>query len=165
MTQPFPTKLPTIDVASITATIENALASAGLTTRGGPLQGVTETIRRALSSAYAGTNQESRGASRPIDAVVREIGPQSEPLALPGAEPSVRSPAGPGEFVTYQFRNGAGARAYRLYVPRSETGDRMPLIYSDAQGVPRLKSWVLHGAGHAWAGGDARGSYTDATGP
>lgn len=94
MTQPFPTKLPTIDVASITATIENALASAGLTTHGGPLQGVTETIRRALSSAYAGTDQESRGASRPIDAVVREIGPQSEPLALPGAEPSVRSRVG-----------------------------------------------------------------------
>ena len=37
--------------------------------------------------------------------------------------------------------------------------------YSDAHGVPRVESWVVHGAGHAWAGGNARGSYTDATGP
>jgi hypothetical protein len=34
----------------------------------------------------------------------------------------------PGEFVTRQFRNHAGARAYKLYVPRSDAGERMPLI-------------------------------------
>jgi poly(hydroxyalkanoate) depolymerase family esterase len=29
----------------------------------------------------------------------------------------------------------------------------------------RIEWWALHGAGHAWSGGDARGSYTDVTGP
>jgi len=128
MTRNLPTKLRTFDVAGITSTIENALASAGLSTQGGPLQGVTETIRRALSSAHAGTDQASRKASGLIDAFVREIDPRPEPLALPGAEPSPGSPATPGEFVTRRFRNGAGARAYKLYVPRSDAGERMPLI-------------------------------------
>ena len=37
--------------------------------------------------------------------------------------------------------------------------------YSDAAGNVRIESWVLHGAGHAWSGGDVSGSYTDRSGP
>lgn len=32
-------------------------------------------------------------------------------------------------------------------------------------GRPMIEEWTIHGAGHAWAGGDAAGSYTDAAGP
>jgi poly(hydroxyalkanoate) depolymerase family esterase len=32
-------------------------------------------------------------------------------------------------------------------------------------GVTRRELWIVHGAGHAWAGGDDAGSYTDADGP
>ena len=38
-------------------------------------------------------------------------------------------------------------------------------VHTDADGRPRIEAWTLHGAGHAWSGGDARGSYTDAGGP
>lgn len=37
--------------------------------------------------------------------------------------------------------------------------------YCDDSGTPLAEHWVLHGAGHAWSGGRASGSYTDATGP
>lgn len=37
-------------------------------------------------------------------------------------------------------------------------------VYADETGQPRVESWVLHGAGHAWSGGDASGSFTDGTG-
>ncbi|TZF88790.1 extracellular catalytic domain type 1 short-chain-length polyhydroxyalkanoate depolymerase [Cognatilysobacter lacus] len=36
---------------------------------------------------------------------------------------------------------------------------------SDDAGVRRFERWTVHGAGHAWSGGDPAGSYTDAAGP
>jgi len=38
-------------------------------------------------------------------------------------------------------------------------------LYATSGGHVHIESWTLHGAGHAWSGGDARGSYTDSTGP
>jgi poly(hydroxyalkanoate) depolymerase family esterase len=35
----------------------------------------------------------------------------------------------------------------------------------DDTGHCRVEEWVVHGAGHAWFGGDAKGSYADAAGP
>jgi poly(hydroxyalkanoate) depolymerase family esterase len=38
-------------------------------------------------------------------------------------------------------------------------------IFKDSKGKVVAEHWLVHGAGHAWFGGDARGSYTDARGP
>lgn len=38
-------------------------------------------------------------------------------------------------------------------------------VHVDADGQPHVESWTLHGAGHAWSGGHASGSYTDGAGP
>lgn len=38
-------------------------------------------------------------------------------------------------------------------------------VHVDVDGQARIESWTLHGAGHAWSGGHASGSYTDGTGP
>lgn len=38
-------------------------------------------------------------------------------------------------------------------------------VHADATGESRIEFWTLHGAGHAWSGGSASGSYTDGAGP
>lgn len=37
--------------------------------------------------------------------------------------------------------------------------------HTKADGTPLGEHWVVHGAGHAWSGGSAHGTYTDAKGP
>lgn len=38
-------------------------------------------------------------------------------------------------------------------------------LYHDADGHVVLEKWLVHGAGHAWSGGSAHGSFTDPKGP
>lgn len=38
-------------------------------------------------------------------------------------------------------------------------------VHQTVNGTPQAEQWLIHGAGHAWSGGSARGSYTDGKGP
>lgn len=39
------------------------------------------------------------------------------------------------------------------------------IVHTDPAGRVVLEQWVIHGAGHAWSGGCAKGSYSDPRGP
>ena len=99
-----------------------------------------------------------------------------------GAQPARRSQAGatPPTIVfhgdadsTVNVVNGArvidaGGWSARPDAVREST--KMGVAYSrrvhvDVQGVERAEQWTIHGAGHAWSGGDPSGSYTDPRGP
>jgi poly(hydroxyalkanoate) depolymerase family esterase len=38
-------------------------------------------------------------------------------------------------------------------------------VHQREDGTPQAEQWLIHGAGHAWSGGSAHGSYTDGKGP
>jgi poly(hydroxyalkanoate) depolymerase family esterase len=38
-------------------------------------------------------------------------------------------------------------------------------VQTGAEGKPVTEKWILHGAGHAWSGGNTAGSFTNAAGP
>lgn len=63
-------------------------------------------------------------------------------------------------------RAGTGALAACTQQGQAPGGRRYSrTLHADPAGRVRIESWTLHGAGHAWSGGDARGSHVDATGP
>ena len=60
----------------------------------------------------------------------------------------------------------AGATAPEIERARSNNGrDYTRHVYRQTGGKVVAEHWAVHGAGHAWSGGDAKGSYTDARGP
>lgn len=61
----------------------------------------------------------------------------------------------------------SGARLQRQPATTFERGGRRctVAVVSDPLGHPLVEEWVIHGAGHAWAGGDPAGSFVDHSGP
>jgi poly(hydroxyalkanoate) depolymerase family esterase len=55
------------------------------------------------------------------------------------------------------------AKVHRGRVPGGHAYTRT--VHSDAGGRSILEHWQIHGAGHAWSGGNPAGSYTDPDGP
>lgn len=77
---------------------------------------------------------------------------------------------GNGEAVTRQFVQGpmashGGERQARRRQHEASGRSCTTTTWVDAKGRTIAEHWLLHGAGHAWAGGSAAGSYTDAAGP
>ena len=59
-----------------------------------------------------------------------------------------------------------GALQTRSEASSSRAGRRYTReISTDAAGLALIERWTIHGAGHAWSGGDSSGSYTDPGGP
>jgi poly(hydroxyalkanoate) depolymerase family esterase len=74
-------------------------------------------------------------------------------VALQATQAHQTAPGAPALTTDVQGGTASGGRRY------SRT------VHADSTGQARIEVWTIHGAGHAWSGGDARGSYTDCTGP
>lgn len=68
--------------------------------------------------------------------------------------------------VIAQF-NTAGAFDLSTTETGTSTGgmDYSRSVHIQENGSPLFEQWIIHGAGHAWSGGSATGSYTEPRGP
>ena len=67
--------------------------------------------------------------------------------------------------TTVHPRNGDyGVEGRKLHAQRGEAGGRAYTRTVHRGRLP-LEHWLVHGAGHAWSGGNPEGSYADAAGP
>lgn len=133
MTKPFNARAPAFDGESIHKTIQRAFEAAGLDTTTGPMQNVSEVIRRALARGMPGaaevtvpTEDDSVIDVWASVAAVDNDGPDSDAGRKPS--PSRDDAPVPGTFETNEFSNHAGSRSYKLYVPTRLPDTPPPLL-------------------------------------
>ncbi|SAK99848.1 PHB depolymerase family esterase [Caballeronia pedi] len=61
---------------------------------------------------------------------------------------------------------GAAPEASSTYAAETENAYAYTChVFHDENGSPVGEQWLVHGLGHAWSGGNSRGTYTDSRGP
>ncbi|MEP6791707.1 MAG: PHB depolymerase family esterase, partial [Ramlibacter sp.] len=113
--------------------------------------GAARDLPSALGAMKSGGARAGRHASG-MPTIVFHGDADSTVHAANGAHVIAASTASSTKVET-QHGKASGGRAYT----RS--------LHRDAAGQVVAEHWLVHGAPHAWAGGSARGSYTDARGP
>jgi poly(hydroxyalkanoate) depolymerase family esterase len=113
---------------------------------------------RDMPSAFAAMKQ---GAAPQPRAGARRVVPT---IVFHGDQDGTVNPVN-ADHVAAQARQGA-ALATTSTRGTSDGGlDFTRTVHETTEGKPVLEQWVLHGAGHAWSGGSAAGSYTEPRGP
>ena len=112
--------------------------------------GAASNVQAALSAMKSGGAASAPSGQTPPTIVFH--GDQDTTVHPVNGEQVVTARAGAAEPELERALSGNG----RAYTRR---------IYREAGGSVQAEHWAVHGAGHAWSGGSARGSYTDAQGP
>ena len=113
---------------------------------------------RDMVSAFGAMKQGSGSAA------AVQAGPAVPTIVFHGDRDTTVHPVN-GDEVLAQAKAGA---THLTEVDRGTSPGGMGFtrtVHRDDAGRTMLEQWVLHGAGHAWSGGSAAGSYTDPKGP
>jgi poly(hydroxyalkanoate) depolymerase family esterase len=111
----------------------------------------------------AARDMPSAFAAMKLGAPAPERGAGVPTIVFHGDRDSTVNPVN-GDHVIAQ--SGAPAELRARAEPGVRNGMRYTrTVYADASGRPVHEQWLLHGAGHAWSGGNPSGSFTDPRGP
>ncbi|MCC5884315.1 MAG: PHB depolymerase family esterase [Halomonas sp.] len=129
--------------------------------------GVARSIPDALGVMQGGTGPLGGGGSKQGSAWASQV----PAIIFHGDRDTTVHPSN-ADRVVAQYAAGKGASGPEGGVETTVARGQEPnghaytcTRHHDAEGHPRLEQWVIHTAGHAWSGGDPRGSHTDPKGP
>jgi poly(hydroxyalkanoate) depolymerase family esterase len=137
--------------AIMAATYPDIFAAVGV--HSGLACGAARDMPSAFAAMSGGGTIRQRGEGRMVPTIVfhgdadRTVNPCNSDQVIAQA----RQKAALTQTVTHG--ETPGGMAYTCTVQLDDAGGEL------------LEQWVLHGAGHAWSGGSASGSYTDVRGP
>lgn len=137
--------------AILADTYPQLYAAAGV--HSGLAAGAAKDLPSALSAMKGIGVRPGAASSTPVPTIVFH-GDRDSTVHPANAGAVVAASAGPDARV--QSQRVAGANQGR---------DSTKRVYTNAQGKVLAEYWEVHGAGHAWAGGSPKGSYTDLSGP
>ena len=121
-------------------------------------------MKQGSGISVAGTNATDQALGAPVPAIVFHGDRDLVVGAHNGDIVIAQSMAGFGDSVWNADSYGANDKQVeRGVVPGGYSYTRTML--QDPQGRVLAEQWLVHGAGHAWFGGDPTGSYTDPKGP
>jgi poly(hydroxyalkanoate) depolymerase family esterase len=113
-----------------------------------------------MPSAFAAMRQGRSDLARAPDRVGRAV----PTIVFHGDRDTTVNPVN-GDQVIAQSKAAADLRT-TVTTGEASGGIRYTCtVQTDENGRSVLEQWVLHGAGHAWSGGSAAGSYTEPRGP
>ena len=121
--------------------------------------GAASDLPSALAAMRNGASTGAASASAPVPPTIVFHGDADATVHVRNATAIV-------DAVLASDRDSAGVRPEASASEgRAAAGRRYTrTVYTDRDGGARAEYWRLHGAGHAWSGGSAQGSYTDPTG-
>lgn len=111
-----------------------------------------------MSSGQSGSGMSSTQATKLPQRLVPTIvfhGDQDRTVHPRNGEQVIASALGSAAAASPRVTQGVSPNG-RRYTSATHHGDTGKVL---------AEHWLVHGAGHAWSGGHAKGSYTDATGP
>ena len=156
---------------------------------GGAMAAILADAYPDLFTAVAVHSGLPSGAAHDLPSALNAMKRGSSPApggATPVQAPAPRAPGKPVRTIVFHGRQdktvhpsngrqvvGAALAAWpadTLVVKREDgrsSGGRSftRTVHADAAGKPIVEQWEVQGAGHAWSGGNASGSYTDPQGP
>lgn len=143
--------------AAVAAAYPDLFAAVGV--HSGLAPGVARSLPEALSAMQGApsTNMARTAASKGMPGLAVPV------IVFHGDADRTVHPRNGQEIVASALRSSGAPETTRGCSAQGQAFTRH--VHKAGTGQPAVEHWILHGAGHAWAGGSASGSFTDPAGP